>query len=582
MIRIATAILLHGVAAWCADPPPQFTAEGITRKIIVPGEGISIYGINLGPGHGGCAATADPQARETINPRNPNPEFASVAVYPKDLCETQVLIADRPAGLLFVSDKQINLKIPQDSPEGGDVEIRVVYKGQSSSAVRLPAGFEKTTLSLDQPAYTDMPVWLKVELPALWQNSLQYPFVTGPAGFGCTQVEVRRNGQLLPILPGANWYRRGFAIAGNICGSYGPQRAGGRVPIHLLYRFDQAGTYEVRFTLRNGPMELTGRTQTRAQSEWTPIQILPAIPKQRADWLDAIRKRAPAEPAELLSDILPGILGLADNASLEILLGYLYHPDSSVRRFAEGGLTYWPDDVSSRRLLALLQTKGPSDQLVRSLLWSEEMRTKHLAEIVHLSLSYLQSDSPVLAGGALAAVRETLGADPAAREALVQAGPHLAQTLKDGNTLQMLAETKDERAHRVLRSLAEKGTGEALQPLASFGDSNDLPLIAEHLVQERDFFLSEVLYRSYGSAAVPYLRSALSGSPERFMAESLAGALMTAGDPAGFAYALHRIQEKGGLRTAMFQSLKSRFPELKSASDEEVVSFVAAHAGSAR
>jgi hypothetical protein len=329
-------------------------------------------------------------------------------------------------------------------------------------------------------------------------------------------------------------------------------------------------------------MELTGRTETRAQSEWTPIQILPAIPKQRAEWLDAIRKRAPSDSAELLSDTLPGILGLADNASLEILLGYLYHPDPSVRRFAEGGLSYWPDDVLSRRLLALLQTKGPSDQLVRAVLWSKEMRTKHLAEIARLSLPYLQSDSPVLAGGALAAVRETLGADPAAREALVQAGPHLAQTLKDGNTLQMLAETKDERAHRVLRSLAEKGTSEALQPLASFGDSNDLPLIAEHLVQERDFFLSEILYRSYGSAAVPYLRSALSGSPERFMAESLAGALMTAGDPAGFAYALKRIQETGGLRTAMFQSLKSRFPELKSARDEEVVSFVAAHAGGAR
>jgi hypothetical protein len=329
-------------------------------------------------------------------------------------------------------------------------------------------------------------------------------------------------------------------------------------------------------------MELTGRTETRAQSEWTPIQILPAIPKQRGEWLDAIRQRAASDPGELLSDILPGILGLPDSASLEVLVGYLYHTDPSVRRFAEGGLSYWPDDVSSRRLLALLQTKGPTDQLVRALLWSKEMRAKNLADIVRLSLPYLQSDSPVLAGGALAAVRETLGADAAAREALVQAGPRLAQTLKDGNTLQMLAETKDERAHRVLRSLAEKGTSEALQPLASFGDSNDLPLIAEHLVQERDFFLSDVLYRSYGSAAVPYLRSALSSSPERFMAESLAGALMTAGDPAGFAYALQRIHEKGGLRTAMFQSLRSRFPELKSASDEEVVSFVAAHAGGAR
>jgi uncharacterized protein (TIGR03437 family) len=76
-----------------------------------------------------------------------------------------VLIGDQPAGLLFVSEKQINFKVPQDSPENGIVDLRVVRMGQSSPPVAMDAGFEKTIISLEQPAYAGMPVWLKVDLP---------------------------------------------------------------------------------------------------------------------------------------------------------------------------------------------------------------------------------------------------------------------------------------------------------------------------------------------------------------------------------------------------------------------------------
>jgi hypothetical protein len=90
------------------------------------------------------------------------------------------------------------------------------------------------------------------------------------------------------------------------------------------------------------------------RSEWTTFEVLPAEPNRRAEWLNSLREHPPVESGEWLTDTLPGLLGIPDEASLEILAGYLNHPDSSVRRYAMGGLSYWPEESVLRRLVALL------------------------------------------------------------------------------------------------------------------------------------------------------------------------------------------------------------------------------------
>ena len=68
-----------------------------------------------------------------------------------------------------------------------------------------------------------MPIWLKVDVP--WFPGLvRYPFVLGRSGFGCNQVEVRRNGTVLTPLPGSDWMRHGMLFSGNISGSYSSGR----------------------------------------------------------------------------------------------------------------------------------------------------------------------------------------------------------------------------------------------------------------------------------------------------------------------------------------------------------------------
>ncbi|MCU1260961.1 MAG: hypothetical protein JWO80_3846, partial [Bryobacterales bacterium] len=126
----------------------------------------------------------------------------------------------------------------------------------------------------------------------------------------------------------------------------------------------------------NSPFGALGQEDIRLRSEWISIEVLPSKPNQRAQWLDALRKRAPTDPAELLSDVLPGVLGLPDEPSLEFVIGYLYHPDAGVRRYAMNGLSYWPEDSVSRRLLVLLQVRGPNDEVVRFLSRRSQRRGK--------------------------------------------------------------------------------------------------------------------------------------------------------------------------------------------------------------
>jgi len=138
-----------------------------------------------------------------------------------------------------------------------------------------------------------------------------------------------------------------------------PAKAG-RVPFHLLYRFDRPGQYEVRFT------QLGGDAQTiRERSAWTTIKVLPASPSRRADWLRSMEKMAPDEPVELLSDFLPSLLGYGDANSLPLLVGYLYHADDSVRRFVKNGLTgYYDKAVLVPVLQEALRRRGPNETVM--------------------------------------------------------------------------------------------------------------------------------------------------------------------------------------------------------------------------
>jgi hypothetical protein len=99
-----------------------------------------------------------------------------------------------------------------------------------------------------------MPIWVEVNLPDPLWHSLRYPVTVRPADFGGHQFEVRRQGVLLQ----PDSIRHPLPVAGGGPGSYGTVGSGSliglphepkeprRLPLHLLYRFDTPGIYEVR------------------------------------------------------------------------------------------------------------------------------------------------------------------------------------------------------------------------------------------------------------------------------------------------------------------------------------------------
>ncbi len=584
---------------------PEFTAASVMMgaaplEILSPGSGgITIYGHRLGPdlGHS-CAGTPDYGHPLTPNPRNPDPRFIVLSNYPKELCGVQVWVGDKQAGLLYVAENQINLQLPQDSAENGLVELRVVYQGRSSS-VMLPAGFEKTTVSLDQPAYTGMPVWLKVKMPRA-SGQVEYPDILGPAAFGCNEVEVRRDGQPLTRQAGSVWNDIG-AFSGNACGTSVPvefMSHKGRLPIHLLYRFDVAGTYEVRFTRYDA-----GRAVI-AESEWTPLVVQAWRADQRAKWLDELRRQHPMDPAELVTDVLPAVMGYPDDASLEILMSYLDHPERSVRAFAIRGLHYWPDDVVAARLVDFVRKKGPTEQVIDRLLRVDPgLRNARSAEIVKASLPYLASESPALIGGAVDTIRSLQPArDEDLSRAMLQAADHVMRTADSQDVVtfvMLLAQKHDEQIHQFLWRYASPdiafGSPGAYVPfnqvvgeIARFHDPADLPRLTALLersgsdnsaLANRLIVVASVLYENYGAAAVPYLEQVLREWPASDMVTRVSEqALLKAGDPVAYRF----LEQNSRLRMEMYPNVRNAFPELKDANDDVVAAFVHARAQAAR
>jgi hypothetical protein len=271
-----------------------------------------------------------------------------------------------------------------------------------------------------------MPVWLKI--PASNRAETFYPFWLGlPASFGCKQVEVRRNGQMLPEIANLaeQEERSGItAVFGNPCGSVlrelttDPARAThpARLPLHLQYRFDQPGVYEVRYTATTEQDSFPPGPEV--WTAWTAIEIQPGSPESRAKWLADMGAHAPTDKVEALTDFLPSILGIPDPESLRLLAPYLYHPDELVRRYAGCALTYWPAAQAEASVKEWLRTKGPSDALIHFLERGPLDSLPDFDSILEIVLPYLRSDSPVLVTGALEALLHLTGAASIARPEL--------------------------------------------------------------------------------------------------------------------------------------------------------------------
>ncbi len=149
-----TALLLAAVATCSCrrstSLPQDVPAYSIVSLIpagkaqaepLAPGKIMSLYGQHLGP-ETGCVGYYDPHRAETPNPARPKQSEAEKRIYTTQLCKTEVTVGGIRAGLLFVQNRQINFKVPQQASTSGTASLQVTYDGKFGPLiqVRVSAG----------------------------------------------------------------------------------------------------------------------------------------------------------------------------------------------------------------------------------------------------------------------------------------------------------------------------------------------------------------------------------------------------------------------------------------------------------
>jgi hypothetical protein len=321
------------------------------------------------------------------------------------------------------------------------------------------------------------------------------------------------------------------------------------------------------------------------QSDWTRLVVFSSQPGPA--------QPAPSDPTEILSDYLPGVLGFSDARGLQIVLGYLYHPNDLVRRYAQTALSYWPQQEIDGRAAQLVRTKGPTDVLVNLI------RSPTL-ELTDSMLPYLASDDPILLRGAILGVSRALSdpQQPLQGEAKTRAENALLRTVEQVVKVADLQTQTDfaaalgsvhaTRARDVLWSLFERkiAAEQSLIAITWHKDPRDLPRLGALLsapiagdpMNRELASIPYALRNSYGEAAVPFLESAIRDSGYVWVRVNSARELVMAGRPAGFAFMVDAMEGNRPYKREMIEFVRERFPELKGAEEAAVLGFVKARA----
>jgi hypothetical protein len=542
--RLMFVFTVFGLGLSAQTAAPLITLENVLpgkhREPLMPNDVTALYGRNL----------ASPGACDYPSPVN--------GIYPTEVCGVRVVVAGVPAQLLAVLERQINFKVPAEAPTSGEAAIVVTVRGVSSQPVMVPFGKLKVMLSLAGPAYAHMPVWIDVDRPRPYDIS--YPYALDPRNFGGGRFEVRFNGVILK--PFENPRRDvQMVMNGNPNGSIAPVGSPhGRLPLHLQYRFDVPGKYEIRFI--GTRIEMTpGRGMQTAQvdeSDWTEIEILPYSDAEREKWIEERISKMPSSPGMLVGDAIPELLAVPDAMALSAVLPELYDRDDLVRRFTAASLTMFDSALLAKQLTALVRGRGPTEEIARIGEFHEELFDGGHQAFLAVLPAFLNSDSPLAQAGALQYLvceenhdwGKTVEVRNQRAELVLRAAPAILDH-GNANVQQLLAEAlgsvKTDASRDLLWKMIENGKSEEQSRIALtwIGDERDLPRLAG-LLTEADTTVSSLpysLHRAYGDASLPFLDRAARETKQIRVRVACAEELILANRVEGYRYLLQAMQE---------------------------------------
>lgn len=454
----------------------------------------------------------------------------------------------------------------------------------------------KAVLSAAGPAYVHMPVWITVKRPAPY--GISYPYALNPGNFGSGRFEVRHDGVVLKPFEVQN-SPGGMVISGLLNGSIAPADSPrGRLPLHLQYRFDTPGKYEIRFVGTQVEMRFVAgvpqmhRVQVD-ESDWTEIDVLPYSEAERSAWIQEQIAKMPSSPGLLVGDTIPGLLALPDELSLKAVLPELYHSDEIVRRYVAASLTMFDGALVSKELTSLIRDKGPTEEIARMVDKNEALFQGGHQAFLALIPGFLNSGSPLEQAGALQYLvwsqnhdwGKTAEFKSQLSKMVMDAAPAILEG-SDTRVQQLLAEAlgslKTDAARDLLWLMIETGKSEEQSRIALtwIGDPHDLPRLAGLLTRTDPDHpnsyasLPYSLHRAYGDASLPLLKQAARDRRQVGLRASCAKELILAGQTEGFQFLLQAMDEKPSLKPEALQFLQDRFPDLRGPNEDVLLTFL--------
>lgn len=444
------------------------------------------------------------------------------------------------------------------------------------------------------PAYTGLPIWIYAELG--FPLEIRYPYGEDPGNFGPNKLEVKHENRVIE----QESHEASFsASAGPLDGSIAPASSPkNRLPLHLQYALEKPGIYSVRWTevrhsFQNGQMA----EEVVAQSGWVDFEVRQSTPEQRKDWFEKQRARVPSDVGEFVGDLLPSLLANApDPQALQVVLERLYSTEPLIHACALGSLPLFREGDIRAQVVDILHRRGPAEGLAYEISWHAPWFQDQKEDIVRTVVSYLHARKDWQVAAALKMLvfvahpgtfRWPADSEVPAKsdQAVLEAAPELMA--RSPEVSQILAEylggIKSPGSRHLLWQVAarpEPAHEQALIALTWIGDAQDLPRLAELLIQPGDAdkygrdlaSLPYSLMRAYGDAAVPYLEGAVSVSPYAFVRTQSAEELALRGRSVGFRFFLDAVENGRFYKQELVGWLKMQFPkELPASADDATV-----------
>lgn len=470
------------------------------------------------------------------------------------------------------------------------VSVLIVCVAQSAPTIPV------TKISLPDPAYVGMPIWMQVESPT--NRTIHYPSSTTPNDFYCNEVEVKQNGRLLSPLKGLPPGGRGGAA----CGWLGvADISQSKLPIHLQYPLTQPGTYLVRFTRRE--YRGAGKLEIAEQSDWVVLHLRTAPPGMIESWLSHQLSTLPVAAGPLLGEALPSLLASRDDRVLRLMIDTTYQscpahvwgcPESMLAGYAAESLKLFESAQVRTQLLLAIRQRGPSNALAYT--FNPRDHAAMASQIVAATLPRLRSSAPAeveaavhtlyllrdpsygLASDTVAQIEH--GLETEVDFVIGQRNENAAQWLA-----QFLASIGSVAGRPLLWKLVEAhlATEQSMLCLMWLHDSSDLPRLTA-IVKQKDHsdppgydshagVVGDML-TSYGTLARPYLRDILASSNQPFVRTAAAQGLAEMNDRAGWEFFLDVIRQRPFYRDEMVRWLGDRFPTIRSADDAGLIAFL--------